>query len=134
MEQVNNYGWMYREEATPKSITRFELSIHEFCDYHIGEKVLFTFFMSLWPFEDVDKEGELRIFTKALKNKDIAVFTSRVLAKLLRNNVLTEVDMPLRTNGEYQFLLPKGTIRVPYFSGHPYYEILPHEPLVERKR
>ncbi len=108
------------------SILAFEMRIYQFCDEHVGEKLLFPVFVGLYPINPKEEVSDSRDICGKLLN----MLTSRILDGLASNGILREVPLPVRVDEEYGFLVPRA--KVPYFSGYPYYEILPHEPLVQK--
>ncbi|MBI3623003.1 hypothetical protein HY212_02900 [Candidatus Pacearchaeota archaeon] len=125
------------------SETGFRIQIFKYCDENAGEKVLFPFFVSLYP---IKREGSLEfdtypskadssvdgVFERDICNKLLAEHASRILEELIKHDVVREVFLPPRVNTEYGFLVTN--VAVPFISGYPYYEILPHQSLIERRR
>lgn len=79
---------------------KFVRKIYSFCDDNIGEKVLFPFFMNCWSEIDC-----------TIEKKDLAVHTSKIVSKLISENILKEV--------------PKN-----FYNAHGMYEVLKHEKLI----
>lgn len=105
------------------SSIRFETNIYRFCDENIGAKVLFPLFRGLYPpiFENDSSESDIC-------HKILAQHTSRILESLVKFGIIREIPLPVKIDTEYGFLV--SNVNVPYFSGYPYYEILPHPPLI----
>jgi len=133
----------YREKPNLDAHLQFEINVYKFCDENVGERVLFPFFMSMWPYERleveryqdayyVNKDGKPEISVRTMSTKDIANIASRIVNELIKFEVVEEVPLPVKVDTEWGFLV--SNVKVPYFSGYAYYEILHHSPLIERKK
>lgn len=115
-------------EIRNNSYVQFERNIHRFCDTHVGNIVLFTVFKGMWPPVSYDLTDTDNSTGRDICNKLLARQTSLVLDDLAAREVVRALDL-------YQTIDPRlnPLITLPsvgYFSGYPYYEILPHDPLV----
>ena len=79
---------------------KFVREIYSFCDENIGEKILFPFFMNLWPEIDC-----------TIEKKDLAFHTSKIVSRLISKRILKEI--------------PKS-----FDNAHGMYEILKHEKFI----
>jgi hypothetical protein len=86
----------------------FEKRIYEFCDKNVGEKALFTYFSYLWPASKEDFPEEDSISPRELQQGTI-----KLLNLLVKKEVIKEIDKPEELESIY-----------------PFYEILPHTPLI----
>jgi hypothetical protein len=96
----------------------YEKRVYEFCDKNIGEKVLFTSFCHLWPIKY--SQGEKSHLDYLINSQELSIATSVVLKKLEEKGVvraLSDLDKTEDLEG--------------WVNGYPYYEILPHEKLVD---
>lgn len=87
----------------------FEERVYRFCDNNVGEEVLFTGFVHLWP-----KQIELCPREEIIHPK-IIFYTNNVINKLLRLNVLREI--------------PKD-----FDTFYPMYNILAHDSLIKEEK
>ena len=85
----------------------FENKILNYCDEHIGEKVLFPLFVNFWLEENCH-----------LDKKNLVIITSDILKSLVEKNVLEEISVEESVrNKEFE-------------NGYTLYEILKHRKLV----
>lgn len=62
-----------------KDYIKFVRGVYSYCDNHIGEEVLFPLFINCWPEEII------------IKKKDLVIYTSKIVSKLISEDVLKEV-------------------------------------------
>ncbi len=72
----------------------FAKKIYDYCDKHVGEKVLFPVFMNFW------REDEYTI-----KKKDLACLTSKIIRELVSEKILKEIPKDFESvYGMYEIL------------------------------
>ena len=62
-----------------KNYIEFARKIYSYCDNHVGERILFPFFMNCWPEE------------MTIEKKDLARYTSKIVNRLILKNILKEI-------------------------------------------
>ena len=85
-----------------KSYIKFVREIYSYCDNHIGEEVLFPFFVNC-----------LSEIECVIEKRDLVSYTSEIASKLILKNVLKEVPKKFEN-----------------FYGM--YKVLPHERLIKK--